>query len=134
MLLIAATCLAANTQARCTPADLDVTFRFGSYDTSSYSVVLLARNVTANACVLDSNLRPAFYVLSEPTPLDIAVVAESDHPQPVVLDPSFTAHQTLRWQTAQAQGAKPCVKPAVLNLPVNGDKSRPAQIVSPTLL
>jgi hypothetical protein len=121
-------------QSRCTPADLDISFRFGTYAPSSYIVVLLARNVTPNACLLDTNLRPAFYVLSEPTPLEIRVIADSDHPQPLVLDPSFTAHQTMRWQTTQTAGAPPCVRPAVVNLPVNGNASRPAQIVSPSLL
>ena len=136
-LLLTAACLIsplAHAQARCTPADLDVSFRFGAYAPSSYIVVLLARNVSSNACLLDTNLRPAFYALSEPTPLDIRVVPDSDHPQPLVLDPSFTAHQTMRWQTTQAAGTPPCVKPSVVNLPLNGDTSRPAQIVSPSLL
>lgn len=136
-LLLATACLIsplAHAQTRCTPADLDVTFRFGAYTPSSYIVVMLARNVTSNACLLDTNLRPAFYGLGEPTPLDINVVTDSDHPQPVVLDPSFTAHQTMRWQTTQTPGAPACTKASVLNLPVNGDTSRPAQIVSPSLL
>lgn len=136
-LLLTAACLTSplvHAQSRCTPADLDISFRFGAYSPSSYIVVLLARNVSPNACLLDTNLRPAFYALSEPTPLDIRVIPDSDHPQPFVLDPSFTAHQTIRWQTTQPAGAPPCIKPSVLNLPVNGDTSRPAQIVSPSLL
>src|SRR5438270_8599421 len=40
----------------------------------------------------------------------------------------------MRWQTTQSPGTPACVKAAVVNLPLNGNTSRPAQIVAPSLL
>ena len=136
VLLLASASLAAAAHAQkpCTPSDLDVTFRFGNYAPSSYIVVAVARNASDHSCVLQAAQPPAFYVAGEPKPLDIRVVPDTAHPQAITLDPSFTAHQTLRWSTLNSDGATKCVKPAVMNLPIAADTARPAQIAAASLL
>jgi hypothetical protein len=130
---------AQSVERSCAASDLDVTFRFGNYQSSTYVVVSLSKNISTHVCALNNLLAPAFYTFGQASPLDISMCVDCNPssnppPYPLLLQPGGIAHQTIRWSTVAPDGAPACKRASVLNMPANGDPDHPAQLIAPSLL